>query len=245
MKKQLYVLACITLSMTSLTAFDSRKVFNHKDRESQFMFLEKAFITDVYGDIQNIWTHLQALVPAACAAIAGYHYCNTKDSEIDAYRNILEKFDATEVKRQIDINALTKANDEKNPTIDPTVYLAIATISATIVGIQGLQCYINYYTHRQTVANFMKSWNLNRPYTPVEYHHVFDALASIMDMHGDEAVLAHATEIVDIMQFMIMRHFTSRYEAALQIEAIDNMGTTQSILDCIKASFDVKSNLIA
>jgi hypothetical protein len=91
----------------------------------------------------------------------------------------------------------------------------------------------------------MKNWNNNRPYTPFEYHHIFDALESIMDMHGEEAVLQHANEIVDNMQFMIMRHFTSRYEAALQIEAIDNMGTTQSILDIIKSSLDVKSSLIA
>ena len=235
MKKQLCILACITLTMNSLIAFDSKKAFNAKDSESQYMFLEKTFITDIYEEIDNTWKHLQAIIPATCAAIATYKYLNLPEQYSPMYRNI-GNLDGAEVKRRLDIKAL---EDKDNSNIIQSLYLAAATISVAVVGIQGLQCYINYYTNRQAVANFLKNWNTNRAFTPQEFHHIFDTLQSVMEINGDEAVLKHATEIVGLMQFMIMRHFTDRYNAALSMQAVDNMSDTKSMLDLIKSALDI------
>lgn len=219
MKKQLYLLACITMSINSLIAFDNKKMLNFKDSESQFMFLEKNFITDVYAEKNAILTHMKAFVPAACAAMAGYKYWMISSNE-------------------------QKQEAVKQPIHSADIYLATAAISATILGTQMLQCYINSYVNRNIVKKFMHSWSTNRPYTPQEFHHVFDALNIIMEINGDDAVVDHATEIVEIMQFILMRHFGSRYQAALALVAVENLSNTKYILDIIKTSLDINKIII-
>lgn len=217
--KKIYLFACMVLAIHSMIAFDSRKVFNVKDRESQYLFLEKNFYTDVYAAKNSLWKHIQISIPVVCGVFAGYKYATWTETEV-----------AKELK-----DSLTAKN----------LYCTAAALSATIVGIESLQCYIHHYIHRQALAKFLQNWDANRPYTPQELHHVFDALVAIMDIKGNEIVLAQASEIIEVIQFIVMRHFTARYDKVLSIQAIDNLTSTKTILEIIKNSIDINKNFIA
>ena len=123
------------------------------------------------------------------------------------------------------------------------IYLTIATAATTIFAAQSLQCYLNYHFNRQIVEDFLQDWDRNRSLTPHQFHHIFDALTNIMDINGDETVLKHANEIVDLMQSAIMRHFEKRYESALKIQAINNLSDTKSILDILKTATETAKHL--
>lgn len=217
MNKKLQLLALLMVTMHGLTAFDGRKMFNDKEPESQWAFLERTFIVDAHAEKQEIWKNMQAYLPAACATIATYAYLNLTGDE------------AT---KDISKNALNSKN----------ACLITAIVSAGICGTQIIQRYMNHTINRQIVTHFLQNWSTNRSLTPEQFHHTFDALAAIMDIHGDEVVLENSNEIVELMQFMIMRHFDKRYENVLKMQAVNNIGDAKTILDVISGSIGVAKN---
>lgn len=217
MNKKLQLFTLFMVTMHSLTAFDNRKMFN---TTTQWDFLEKTFIVDAHTNKQEVSECIQTYLPVLCCGAASYKYINTPETCNAEKKDFIK--------------------DLLNPK---NLYLVSAVLSAGIACSQVIQYYMNHYVNRQVVADFLHNWSSNKTLTPAEFCDAFEALASIMDVNGDEAVLQHATEIVDIMQFMIMRHFDKRYEGVLKAQAINNIGDAKSILDLLKTSAEAAKGL--
>ena|GEM_PF-2397436 len=217
MKHKMQILTLFILTMNSITAFDSRKMFNDKEPESQWAFLERTFIVNAHTEKQRVTNELQTYTPAICAVITSYLYMNLTGDEAS---------------KDISKNALNSKN----------ACLITAIISSGIFGTQMLQRYMNHSVNRQIMTDFLHNWTTNRNLTPQQFHHTFDALSAIMDINGDEVVLDNATEIVNLIQFMIMRHFDKRYENVLKIQAANNIGDAKNILDVITGSIGIAKN---
>ena len=257
-RKQLLLCAMMALTVQGLCAFDNRKFFNvksdnaQKTEVSQWAFLEQTFIIDTHAEKQAIWNHIYTALPAAFALFSGYKYWNlvnapkdttpkeTKDTQTITKTNP----DGTKEIKVTTVPKDTKDKDILKDLLDvKNVYLIGGTIATAMFASKALECYLNYHCNRHVVENFLKNWERNRSLTPHEFHHVFDALVDVMDINGDEAVLAHANEIVDIMQSMVMRHFEKRYEKVLTIQTLNNLGETKAILDVLKTAIDTAKGL--
>jgi len=254
MKKQILLYTMITLTIQGLSAFDNRKFFNIKTEEaqksevSQWAFIEQTFMIDAYTQKQVIWDHIYTSLPAAFALFAGYKYwnlpkkSNTSESNKDniIYHLKLDGFSS---------GSITTPKDTKNKDFikdllnTENLYIIGGTIATTMCASKALNYYLNYHCNRQVVKNFLKNWDLNRSFTPREFHNMFDALANLIDINGDEAVLVHANEIVNIMQSIVMRHFEKRYETILTVQTFNHLGETKAMLDVIKTAIDTAKTL--
>lgn len=226
MKKQLYLIAFITTSLNNLMAFDTQHVFDANNRDSQYMFLEKMYITNVYTERNNIWTHLKTVVPAACALAAYANYCGICSEQL-----------AQELMTESPI---------KKPAVQPnfaSAYLVVAGICTATCAHQIAYSYIDFYIYRNTVRDFIKNWKINKIYTPHEFHVFFNALAIKMETEGEQAVTSQAHEIVEIMQFMIMRYFAIRYQGAMTLQAMNTMNETKLMLEIVISSMNLSKTL--
>ncbi|AXK60995.1 hypothetical protein [Candidatus Chromulinivorax destructor] len=226
MKKQLYLIAVITASLNTLTAFDTRTVFDPSNRDSQYMFLEKMYITNVYTQRNNIWTHLKTIIPATCALAAYVNYCGICSEQL-----------AQELMAE-------------HPIKKPKVQSNFASICLVFAGLCTATCahqiaynFIDVYVAHNAVCDFVKNWKINQIYTPHEFHDFFNALAIKMENEGEHAITSQAHEIVEIMQFMVMRYFATRYQGAMALQAMNNMNETKLMLDIMTSSMSISKTL--
>ena len=216
MKKQLYIFSFALAMMSSINAFNELTLFDEADQKSKWAFVEKKFITDIYKSKKIVWEYVSA---TALATTIGFAAC--KYAYIPAGN---EDF----------INTLRQ---QKN------VYSMLGLGSAAMFINQGFDAYLTTYANRNAVANFFGNWDKNQFYTPAELEDAFDIIAEMMELQGQEAVLENADDIVDTINFIVMRHFDARYKSVLDAKSRDALSDTKTITEAFKNLFDGAKNM--
>lgn len=218
MKKQLYIFSLMMVMINNVTAFNELTVFDETNEESNWMFIEKKFITDIHAEKKSFWTHLSTIIPAAAIAFSGYQYFQiTNDNENKDFIQTLLK---------------------------PQNIYSITSLAATSLLItQYLECKLSAQANRNAVENFFNNWDQNQFYIPEELEEAFDAIAETIELQGQEAVLEHADEIVDAIQFITTRKLSSRYSKSLEITACNALGNAKTIGEILKNAVETGSKL--
>jgi len=214
-KKQFFILSCALSIACNTTAFDQRYFFDTTD---SWTYLEKIFITDIYNAKNAFWSKTTSIIPLVSAVISATQYYNHQQD----FKNELTPKNKFVIK-----NLMTAEN----------LYFTGMIVSAGIVAQQFATSYAHSQVNRQAVDDFFSNWEINSLYTPDEFQDAFFMIAEIMEFQGKEAILEHADEIVETIQFLIIRHFESRYKKLLEIESCNALGD-------FKASTEIFKNII-
>ena len=216
MKKQLLAAAFLLLNVNAAYSFDEKAMLG----DNQWFHMEKTFITDINSKQNFLWAHIQTGM-TAMVALTSYYHCN-KRYESKETKHILKSL--------LDIN---------------NIYLMGAISSTSLLGINGLTCYINNRVNRQALLDFLINWETNKFYTPEELQETFITLKETMQEEGEEAVLQHANKVVGTMKFLITRHFSDRYKKCLEYDASNSIGNIKTIGEIIKNTIGTAKDLAA
>jgi hypothetical protein len=219
MKKKLYILGFMFAMISNQSfAFDEISLFSETSEKSKWMVLEKKFITNIHKSKKTTWSHVSSVIPAVTAIFAGYQYCN---------------LDSVNSDNDILLNLRKPVN----------VYPMLGIVATTILASEYLDCYLSSKNNRTAVKDFFANWEENQYYIPSELEEAFDILADVIEFEGEEAVLAHANEIVEAIQFLVTRNFESRYKNSLDAKARDAMSDTKTVIESFKNFFDGAKHL--
>ncbi|MDP3788329.1 MAG: hypothetical protein Q8Q60_03380 [Candidatus Chromulinivorax sp.] len=220
MKKQLFIFGFAVAMVTNAMAFDERSMFDETQEESKWTFVEKAFITAPAEYKKAVWAHVESavtgLIAVTAATVCGslYFYNN------DQFNNQLK-------------DTLSIGN------VSGGAALAATALSAK----SSLECYLANQAHRNAVENFFNNWEQNQYFVPAELQDAFDAIAEMIDIESQDAVLNHANEIVNTIQFIVMRHFGDRYKAVLTATAVNSLVDTKTAGEILKNAIETAGKL--
>ena len=206
MKKQLYIFTFAIAMMTTVNAFDQLTMFDETNEESKWAVIEKVFITDINEAKQSFWKHLSGV--AVSTLIAG-----------GAYQTY---------------NANPEAKFMDSLQLSRNFYCLGTLAMGGLLATQTIQCHLSNQTNRNAVTKFFGNWDKNQFYTPAALKEAFDIIAETMELEGNEATLKNADEIIDTIQFIIMRHFEKRYEKVLQFTAATALSDTKTAGEILK-----------
>ena len=215
MKKQLFIFSFVVAMASNVIAFDERTMFDETNEASKWTFIENKFITQPAAEKQLIWTHASAIATGLVIVGTGVTWFN------------LEKRDTPMG------NAFTQGN----------VIAAIGTAATAIISTSGLDCYLAARAHRNAVTNFFNNYEENQFFVPAELEQAFDKIAESIEFAGLDAVLLHADDIVELIQFQVMRHFEKRYEKVLQATAVNALADAKTVTEILKNSIESVSKL--
>lgn len=222
MKKQILMFSFMVAMISQVVAFedkitfDDRFMFDETNEQSQWQYIERAFITKPAAEKTCAWKHLSAALNPSIAAFALYGYATSTAN---------------------DVSFMQEMAKPKN------VFSIIGTVSSAIAILQALECRLFTQTNRNTVENFFNNWNENQFYVPVELEEGFTLIAEAIEAEGQDFIIAHANEIVDTIQFHIMRHFEGRYKATLEIKGRDALADTKTTSEIVKIFTETAKNL--
>jgi len=218
MNKQLCLFSFLVGMATFTTAFDERSFFDETNNDAKWEFVEKKFITDIADSKQFVWQHITPWILGSIASVAAWQSYQTsiKENNTDFVKSMLQT---------------------------SNVYFITSTAAATILATQGFQCFLSNYANRQAIEEFFVNWDENATYTPKELTEAFDMIAETLELQGKEAVLEHADEIVDMIQFVTMRHFKDRYKNILEYKASNALADTKTLGEIIKISLESADKL--
>lgn len=221
MKKQLFTLGLLNLFAVNLmgSSFDEHTLFDSNNEKAQWEFLEKAFITNIHAEKQLIWNHISAAFVASLGLGSGYQLYNGTTS-----------------------NSQLAKTDLFSPT---SLYSAVLGSSVALLSIKGLACHLSNQANRNAVEAFFTNWDQNQFYTPEALQEAFDIIAETIELQGLDAVLASADDIVDTIQFVVMRHFDGRYKKALEFQAFNALNDSKTFSEIIKNTVATAKDLAA
>jgi len=240
----------ITMTL-NLNSFDQHVFFNQDNKESQWMFLEKTFITDIRNDSQSIWGSISTIIPAFCALSAGYNFLRSKSlPSVTLSENDFQNWYYAPTKNFNKVDASTKAKDKVEKIIESMLNLENLCLiggisSAIIIGTNLLQSTIEHQINRTAVEEFFANWELNSNYTPTELHEGFSIIAESINSDDRESILENADEIVATLNFLIIRHFEKRYNKFFEAESCSTLNYEKSTSDIIKNIVGTAKDLTA
>lgn len=218
MKKQLYILSfMIAMISNNALAFNDLAFFDETDQTSKWTVLEKKFISDIAGSKETFWKHASALA-VGLVATASSVKCFTvnEDPSKDIMRTLLE------------------------PKV---AYGIVSGVALSLLTVQGFQCFLYSHANRNAVADFFNNWDENKFYVPTQLEEAFDIIAERIELEGLDAVLENADEIVETIQFLVMRNFEKRYEKVLQVTAYNGLADTKTVGEILKNAVETSSKL--
>ena len=218
MKKQLFALVCVTAMVTNLIAFNERSMFDATNQASKWTFVENKFVTKIADEKRTTWAHLGAGVTALVA-------CGTA-SQLFINRDNLDDNFAT---GSLFTNGI--------------VYGGATAFSGATFFTSALDCYISRQANRNAVENFFSNWDKNKAFVPTELQDGFELIAEAMVNNGKQAVLKNANEIVEMIQFIVTRHFEGRYKATLETKGRDALADTKTTSEIVKIFTETAKNL--
>ena len=216
MKKQFYILSFMTvMTMSNVFGFDELAMFDETSQASKWQRIEWQFITNIKKSHKNIWKHISGVALGAVVVGALYQWNNTTMPGFDDKEDIM-------------------TNLRKPSNIWPIVTVG----AAAIVSMQYFESYLAHQANRNAVVSFFDNWQENQFYTPKELEDGFDVIAEMIELQGQQAVLEHADEIVEMIQFFVTRHFESRYKSTLEAKSRDLLYDTKLVAETFKNYFD-------
>lgn len=215
MKKQLFVFSFMIAMISNVIAFDERSMFDETSEASKWTFVENQFITKIASAKATFWAHAGAITTAAIAlsGLANLSYLYATNS--------------------------TNQKFTENPFAAGNVCGGVTALSAGVLAIQALECHISARTNRNAVESFFANWDQNQFFIPTELQDAFDLMAEVIELDGKEAILNNAGEIVELVQFHVMRHFEGRYKGMLDLKAYDGLNTDA------KTAFGIIKGIVA
>lgn len=200
MKKQLFVFSFMIAMMSNVIAFDERSMFDETSEASKWTFVENKFITKIANEKSTTWAHIGAATTGTFAVGAAGTWLFLLNGHRDS-----------------------KLTDYMFST--GNVCAGAGTLAAGTWVIQALECYISARANHNAVEDFFANWDENQFFIPAELQNAFDTIAETIELEGKDAVLKNASEIVDMIQFHVMRHFEGRYKGMLDLKAYDGLNT--------------------
>ncbi|MBP6869707.1 hypothetical protein KBC04_02400 [Candidatus Babeliales bacterium] len=238
MKKHLYTLPLILAACNALATdnFNNSAFFSTSDEKetSKYQYIEKKFITDIAKAKENVWSNIFTAIPAALATSSAFalaHLNNT--NTIDA--------------NTIDTNTKSKDNKPflKSLLNKQNIYITTFVISTAIIAGQIAQRQISKQAHYQAVADFFHNWDKNQNHTPEKLTAPFAMIAEQITLNGDDFITEHADEIVELIQFIITRHFDKRYEKLLQMNSYNALNDVKIFSDIFRSFLTGNKELAA
>ena len=246
--------------ISNVSAFNERSVFDETNENSKWMFIEKKFITDIHAKKESIWTHLSTIAPAAAIAFSGYGYLQIPaKKEADAPK--VEVSQPTKNTTATNTNSSTESTKEAESTkevkavteiknidfiqslLTPQNVYTILGLSATaLLVVQYLECELSSRANRNAVEDFFNNWEENQFYVPAELKEAFDAIAEMIELQGQEAVLKKSDEIVNAIKYITTRQL-SRYSKSLEISACNTLGNVKTIGEIFKNAIETGGKL--
>lgn len=218
MKKQFFTFAFAVAMATNVIAFDERSMFDETNEASKWTYLENKFITQPAAQKAAIWAHIGS-------AAAGMVVLGSFSSLFALNEKQLE------------------AKMFNEPFQTSNVLASTGTLSAAALLASYVECYLSARADRNAIESFFSNWEKNQFFVPAELEDAFDLIAQAIELEGQDAVLNNAHDIVEMIQFHVMRHFEKRYEKILQMTAYNSAKETKTVVDILKGSVETAGKL--
>ena len=218
MKKQLCAFAFMITMASNAMAFNDRSLFDDTSEASKWTFVENKFVTKIAAEKSFMWAHIGAGVTALVAIMTGSQLLLNRN-------NLNDKFS--------DGNVFTNG----------TVYGGATAFASGAFTISALDCYIAAQANRNAVTEFFSNWDKNKSFVPTELQAGFELIAEAMHAKGKQAVLKNADEIVEMIQFLVIRHFEGRYKNTLETKGRDALADTKTTSEVVKLFTETAKNL--
>ncbi len=218
MKKQLFTFSLVLAMASNMIAFNELSMFDETSQESKWVLIEKKFITQPSTEKKLIWTHINS---AATLLFAG--------GTLGTYAILSSEQCKNKLSEQI--------MDTGN------ILAGFGTAATFMSATSALDCYLSTRANRNTIASFFNNYDENRFFVPSELEEAFDLIAESIELFGQESILNEANEIVELIQFHVMRHFEKRYEKVLQITAVNAVADAKTVTEVLKNSIECVGKL--
>jgi len=194
-----------------LNTFEAQELnlFDTTSEQSKWLLIEKKFITDVYAAKQNSWKTLSSIIPTTFAVYSGYKFATieNQNKEEDIIKNLLSM---------------------KN------LYLVGGSIASLTILTQYLDSYLSSKANKDGIVDFFNNWDENKLFVPKELYPFLDMINRNIKINGQDFITKNADKIMHAIQFIITRHFESRYKKVLELEAHNSLAEAKTISEIIK-----------
>lgn len=208
MKNALYLFYLIIASIHTVFAFEEQSLFINQKYE----FIEREFITHIVAEKNSYWSNALAIIPISLGMFAAYNLAHGDEQNLTKESIVLK-------------NLLTHKH------IYSFILLGCAGFSAHTI----LSQYITHKANYNAVKKFFENWEHNKFYTPDLFLQTFESIALEIEKQGNVFIVKNANKIVETVQFIITRHFYTRYQKILEINAYNAIAETKSVLEVLQA----------
>lgn len=191
MKKKMLTFVAICTGISTLAKFDDRLLFQGTE-DAQWLYVEKVFINDIVSKQKSEFKKIQKTMQAAMLLFFGYKWYEAQ-AEVESDKGTNKNFGLSDI--------LNKG----------TFFLTGSLVTASQLVLPYLQKHIEAKGFGQSLVTFLQNWETNKELTPVEFHAGFETLVYVFATKGKEEIIKAAIPIIGTMQFLIKRHFASRF----------------------------------
>lgn len=194
------------IACASIQALDVRPAFANDEKK----FMEYVFIEGYNNQKAAFNNFAKNIISYLGAGVLAYKYYSLPNNTQKETAKILPTAPSESTS-----TAPAEPAPKKSPETLAALFIpeltpknVVGSIITAFLAQQAYAIYQNHITRRASalvLTNFLEEWDINKEYTPENYHPFFHELAKMYDMYGEEFFDDCAQEIVEGLQFIIKR----------------------------------------